>query len=161
MRIRPYKSLDNRIDGAVIALFDINEARKRDETVARARDYAEAIVEAVRQPLLVLDKDLRVQSVNASFSETFGVVPADAKGRSIEELGDGQWKDRGLRGHLQEALRDSESIEDLEIRHSAGSAGPKTLLLRARRIVAGDRQEAMLLVSFEEAASPGRTREKQ
>ena len=67
MRVRPYRTMDNRIDGAVIAFFDIDPIKRSLEQVNRARDYAEALVETVREALVVLDENLRVRTANESF----------------------------------------------------------------------------------------------
>src|SRR5581483_10909418 len=100
LRIRPYKSLDNRIDGAVLALLDVRSIREHEEELHHARDYAEAIVQTVREPLVVLDAALRVKTVNKAFTDAFAVDLADTEGRLIYELGDGQWNIRGLRTRL-------------------------------------------------------------
>jgi two-component system CheB/CheR fusion protein len=154
LRIRPYKSVDNRIEGAVLALFDIDEARKRDQIVASARDYAEAIVEAVRQPLVVLDENLRVRSVNAAFSNAFGVSAAEAKGRIIQELGEGVWTDDGLRSRLAAVLEKDASLDDFEVRHRTPSGGERTLRLYARRIAPGDGGQATVVVTLEMRGAP-------
>ncbi len=73
LRVRPYVTLDNKIDGAVVILVDVDKIR-------RAREYAESLVATIRQPLLVLDGDLRVQTANRSFFETFGVGPEETEG---------------------------------------------------------------------------------
>jgi two-component system CheB/CheR fusion protein len=66
MRIHPYRTANDKIDGTVLVLIDIDEV-KRSEQVKAAHDYAEAIVETVREPLIVLDADLRVWTANVSF----------------------------------------------------------------------------------------------
>src|SRR5919199_3266417 len=67
LRIRPYRTIDNKIDGAVLVLVDIDTLKRSNIQLIQARDYAEAIVETVREPLLVLNQDLRIVTANASF----------------------------------------------------------------------------------------------
>ncbi|MGH9902192.1 MAG: PAS domain-containing protein [Pyrinomonadaceae bacterium] len=67
MRVRPYRTLDNRIDGAVVVLVDIDALKQSAVAIIEARDYVEAIVETMREPLIVLDENLRVQKANRSF----------------------------------------------------------------------------------------------
>jgi two-component system CheB/CheR fusion protein len=67
MRIRPYKTLENRIDGAVLTWVNINALKRSLEQIKESRDYAEAIVETVREPLIILAGDLRVKTANRSF----------------------------------------------------------------------------------------------
>ena len=71
LRIYPYRTGDNRIDGAVLVLLDIDELKRSQEEASEARDYAQAIVATVREPLLVLDGELRVVTANAAFYRTF------------------------------------------------------------------------------------------
>ncbi len=70
--------------------------------------YAHAIVQTVRQPLVVLDKDLRVKSANRAFCETFRVSPEETQGRLVYELGNSQWDIPKLRRFLEEAQRETE-----------------------------------------------------
>jgi PAS domain-containing protein len=66
-------------------------ARKRaEQAVQEAREYAESIIETVREPLVVLDTNLRVISVNHSFHQTFKVTPEDTEGKLIYDLGNRQ-----------------------------------------------------------------------
>ena len=71
LTIRPYKTVDNRIDGVLMTLVDINDIKRNLLRVKEAYDYANAIVETVREPLLVLSPDLRVITANRSFYENF------------------------------------------------------------------------------------------
>src|SRR5262249_4494199 len=86
MRIRPYRTLDNRIDGAVIAVFDIDPLKRSLEQVNRARGYAEALVETVRESLIVLDEKLTVRTANQFFYRTFETSPAQTEGKPFLSL---------------------------------------------------------------------------
>src|SRR5262249_40132647 len=99
LRIRPYKNVDNRIEGAVLALFDLQQDRAQENAVRRAHDYAERVRNAARQPLVVLDPSLRVEAVNAAFCETFATTSQEAEGRALAEL-DGTWATPRLRAML-------------------------------------------------------------
>ena len=81
LRIRPYKSLENRIDGAVVALFDIDAAKRHEIELRQARAHAEAIVDAVRHPLAVLDGELRVRTANRAFEGRSASTTGEARGR--------------------------------------------------------------------------------
>ncbi len=67
LRVRPYLTLDNKVDGAVLVLVDISDLKRSEQAIAAARDYAEAIIRTARDPLLVLDADLRVETANEAF----------------------------------------------------------------------------------------------
>ena len=78
LQIRPYKTAANKIEGLVLSLADISDLKASLEQVEEARNYAQAIVETLREPLLVLDGDLQVVSANQSFYDFFKVLaPGD------------------------------------------------------------------------------------
>ena len=89
LRIRPYKNVDNRIDGAVLALFDVDTDRRRELELRRARDFARAVLDGQRHPLLVLDEQLRVVTVNQAFREAFATIGSQAAGRDLFSLSSG------------------------------------------------------------------------
>ena len=82
LRVRPYKTLENKIDGAVVVLVDIDALKKTEREIKAARDYAEAILRTARDPLVVLRADLTVESANEAFYKTFKLKPAETEGRS-------------------------------------------------------------------------------
>ncbi len=77
LRIRPYRTAENKIDGAVAVLADIDEAKRAQARLMESGEYTQSIVDTVRDPLLVLADDLRVKSANRSFFETFQVKPEE------------------------------------------------------------------------------------
>src|SRR5262245_23109230 len=91
LRVHPYKTLENKIDGAVVSLVDIDALKKTEREIEAARDYSEAILRTTRNPLLVLHADLTVESANDAFYKTFNVKPAETEGRLIYELGERQF----------------------------------------------------------------------
>jgi len=132
LRVRPYVTLDNKLEGAVLMLVDIDALKRSSNASAAARDYAESILLTVRNPLLVLTGELRVHSANAAFYKTFGVSPTDTEGRLIYELGDGQWNIPKLREFLDGILSAKGSFDDFEVTHDFQSIGQRTMLLNAR-----------------------------
>ena len=133
LRVRPYLTLDNKIDGAVLMLVDINALKQTEQEISRARDFAQAVIESV-PPLLILEPDLRVQTANESFYETFGVTPAQTENRLIFELGNGQWNIPALRKLLEEILPRKPSLHDYEVTHDFENLGRRTMLLNARQV---------------------------
>ncbi len=134
MRGRPYRTSDNRIDGAVLLLTDITDIKRGMEEVRRARDYASAIVDTVREPLLVLDQELAVRSANRAFHEFFHTGAADVEGRSVYRIADSQLDIPAVRSLLERLLVGEGQVRDIEIEHEFEPLGPRTLLLNARRI---------------------------
>ena len=116
MQIRPYRTLENRINGVVITFTDINSV-KRLAASQEAREYAEAIVETVREPLLVLDFDLTLKTANRAFYQTFGVTTNESINRTIFELGNGQWNIPALKLLLEDILYRDSSFHDFEVNH--------------------------------------------
>src|SRR5216684_9411238 len=130
VRIRPYRTAENKIDGAVLLLTDI-DLRKRD--LDQSRLYAEMIVETARDPLLILDVSLRVKTANRAFYRTFRVSPEDTEKRLVYELGNGQWNMPRLRLLLEEILPKHTQVDDFEVECEFPDIGRKMMLLNARR----------------------------
>lgn len=145
LRIRPYRTLDNRIDGAVVVLVDIDDLKRSSEQLRQARDYADAIVQTLREALLVLTDDLRIVTANRQFYQTFRVNPGDTEGCSIFELGNGQWDIPQLRSLLYDLLPQNSQIDDFEVVHDFETIGPKTMRLNARRMLTAEGSDLILL----------------
>ena len=106
---------------------------------------ARAIVDTVREPLVVLNGDLRVVAASRSFYETFGVNQREVYGRLLYELGGGQWDIPKLRGLLEDIIPHQTTIEACEVEHDFPTIGRRNMLLNARQVVDGDRPAAILL----------------
>ncbi|MFZ0034735.1 MAG: chemotaxis protein CheB [Sedimentisphaerales bacterium] len=132
--IRPYRTLDNKINGVVAIFIDITEHRKAQQTIEEARAYAENIVETMREPLIVLDTDLKVISANRSFYQTFKVDHKKTEGRLIYDLGNRQWDIPRLRHLLENLLLKNSAFDNYEIAHDFETIGPKIMLFNARRL---------------------------
>ncbi len=145
LRIRPYKNLENQIDGAVMVLVDIDALKRSSELLKESRDYAEAIVETIQEPLLVLDANLRVVTANQYFYEIFLVSKAETEYCSIFELGNGQWDIPKLRSLLEEVLPQNNRINNFEVEHTFENIGRKTMLLNACKILRANNNEMILL----------------
>jgi PAS domain S-box-containing protein len=110
-----------------------------------ARRYAEAILGAIRQPLLVLNGDLRVETANRAFCRTFGVDEAGTGGRPVYELGNGQWAIPELRELLEEILPNNGTAEDFRIEHEFEQIGRRVMVLNANRVERAERPAAIIL----------------
>ncbi len=125
--------------------------RKRAERAAQeAREYAESIVETVREPLVVLDTDLRVISVNHSFCRTFNVTPEDAERKLIYDLGNRQWNISKLRVLLEEIIPKNNQFQNFEVEHEFPTIGCRTMLLNARQIYSRGIGAQMILLAIED-----------
>ncbi len=96
--------------------------------------FARAIVDTVREPLVVLDQDLRVLAASRAFYLTFKVAPADTQGRLVYALGDGLWDIPKLHLLLEKIVPEQGVIEDYEIEHQFPGIGTRAMLLNARQV---------------------------
>lgn len=148
--VRPYRTLDDRIAGAVITFQDIDLLKRGLEASEEARQYAEALIETVRQPLVVLDADLRVLRATTAFYEIFMVSREETEGRLMYDLGSGQWNLPRLRELLGNALFRSEPFHDFEVEHDFPHIGRRTMRLSARRIPGPDSEQRIVLLAIED-----------
>ncbi|MCG6534359.1 MAG: PAS domain S-box protein [Syntrophales bacterium LBB04] len=115
-----------------------------------ARCYAESIVATVREPLLILDADLKIISANRSFYGIFKVTPGETIGSFIYDLGNKQWDIPKLRELLEEVLPEKEAFDDFEVDHNFQDIGHKIMLLNARQIYRKDSGAKMILLAIED-----------
>lgn len=122
-------------------------ARKESARVQQtARDYAESIVNTVREPLLVLDRDMRVERANRAYFQAFQTTPEETERRMLGELGQGQWNHPRLAALLTAAQKQDESFDDIEWEYECPKAGRRIMLLTGRKLYRpGDHSDAVLL----------------
>ncbi|MEM1292393.1 MAG: CheR family methyltransferase [Cyanobacteria bacterium P01_H01_bin.162] len=149
LQIRPYRTLDNRIDGAVVVLIDIDRLKRNTEQLRAARDFAEGIVQTVREALVVLTHEFRVVTANEQFYQLFQVNPNETENRMIFELGNGQWNSPQLRSLLQEILPQQQRLTDFQVTHNFEHIGPKTMVLNACTL-AQQHDDDLILIAIEE-----------
>src|SRR6202046_4286711 len=118
---------------------------ERSPLVEDIQNYAQNIVDTVREPLLILDATLRVRSANRAFYQTFHVSPAETEGRLIYELGNGQWDIPDLRTLLEDIVPKSSVFDDFELEHTFPAIGRRVMLLNARKLLAGHHGELLVL----------------
>ena len=118
--------------------------------IARGHDLAEAIVDALREPLLVLDPDLRVIAASRSFYRTFAVTPHKTEGQLVFDLGAGQWNIPGLRALLEDIIPKRRTVEAYEVEHEFPSIGRRVMLLNARRVFNEDGSASAILLAIED-----------
>jgi two-component system CheB/CheR fusion protein len=149
-RIQPYRTLDNVIDGVVLTFADITKRMLAESAMKDAREFAESIVNTVREPLIVLDGSMKVISASRSFYENFKVVPQDTVGRQLYELGNRQWDIPKLRELLETELPSKQVIEGFEVEHDFPVIGKRKMLLNARRITGKADGTQLILLAIEE-----------
>jgi two-component system CheB/CheR fusion protein len=132
-RVLPYRAHDERVEGVVFTFADISEVKAADREIRSARAYSDSIVDTIRQPLVVLDHELRVVSASRSFYRTFAVKPEETVGRSLAAAGDGRLDVPALRDFLDLIQAGDAAIEDYELDIELPSHGRRVLLLNARK----------------------------
>ncbi len=146
LRILPYRGSDNSIEGAVATLVDIDDLK-------RARDFAEAVVTTVREPLLVLDAGLRVRTANQAFYGLVQMESKDVVGHQIYEVGGHRWDIPKLRELLEDILPKQTVMMDFELEQNYPGIGLRSMLLHAREIRQGD-GERMILLAIDDITTP-------
>jgi two-component system CheB/CheR fusion protein len=142
MRLRPYKTWDNKIEGAVVSFHDIDALKRSLEGTGK---YADLLIENAHEAILILDGQLRVISANPAFYRTFQVSQRDTEARPIYELGSGQWNIPKLRELLERVLPGNGLVKNFEVRHDFPQLGARTMMLNARRIEPQSGKQMILL----------------
>ncbi|HEV2328207.1 MAG TPA: CheR family methyltransferase, partial [Verrucomicrobiae bacterium] len=150
LRVRPYMTVDNKVDGAVLVLMDITDLKRSEQEIKDARNYAEATIRTARDPLLVLRADLRVNTANEAFYKTFKVAREQTENCLIYELGNHQWDIPKLRMLLEDILPRNSFFNDFEVTHDFPQIGRRVMLLNARRLDVTGSAPHMILVSIED-----------
>jgi PAS domain S-box-containing protein len=150
LRVRPYLTLDKKVDGAVLVLVDIDALKRTELKITAARNYAEAIIRTERDPLIVLGPDLRVFSASEAFLQTFQLTAAETKGCLLYELAGGAWDLPRLRELLQEMIREDSFFDDFEVTRDFARIGRRTILLNARILKDESGEPARILLGFQD-----------
>jgi signal transduction histidine kinase len=121
------------------------KAMKPKIQVETIQNFAQNIVDTMRDPLLILDADLCIHSANHAFYQMFHVSAEETEGRLIYELGNGQWDIPALRTLLEDIIPEHSVFNDFEIEHMFPAIGRRVMLLNARKLRAGDHSELLVL----------------
>lgn len=145
LRVRPYRTGDNRIEGAVLTMIDIDQIRRARNAADAAREFAESLIDSVQTPLLVLQRDLRVRTANRAFLAAYGLRRAEVENHPLNALGEslkpsadsttpGQWDSPDLIAALARLSRGESASEDLELEQDVPVSGRRILLVNARQV---------------------------
>ncbi|HSD62476.1 MAG TPA: CheR family methyltransferase, partial [Ignavibacteriaceae bacterium] len=154
MRILPYRTTSNIIDGLVVTFTNIHnlksayqEIHKLNQEIQLSREYSNNIVETVRDSLLILDKDLKVLSANRSYYSLFNTVEEKTLGKFVYNLEDNNWNIPELRKLLEEIIPESSFFEDYEVEYNFKD-GKKKLYLNAREIFQENKESRLILLAI-------------
>ncbi len=148
IRIRPYKTIDNKIDGAVIVFVNINDVKLKQNLIEDAKRYSEGVIQTVRDPLVVLDKDLRIERANQAFYDTFKVTEQETIGHTFYEIGNQQWDIPRLKTLLEDVLPSKSEIRNFEVNHKFEQIGDKIIILNARTLEWEGQRKHLILIGL-------------
>jgi two-component system CheB/CheR fusion protein len=154
MRILPYRTGKNAIGGLVLTFQDITKLRNAQQVALAARDVAASIVETIREPLLVLDDQLRVVSTNQSFYRTFQVTPREVEQQLLYHLCAGAWNLPDLCHLLEQILPKNSSFHDFVVDQTFPHIGRKVFALNGRRLEQSLALPGRILLAMEEMKRP-------
>ncbi|MES2371952.1 MAG: chemotaxis protein CheB [Bacteroidota bacterium] len=145
------QSLNEELETSKEELQSTNEElTSLNDQVNAARHYAESIVATLREPVLVLDKNLRVKTANTSFYKNFHVNEKETEGILIYDLGNKQWNIPKLRVLLEEILPQKTTITDFEVSHIFPSIGERVILLNVKELTREKTEEKLILLAIED-----------
>ena len=121
-----------------------------EKSITQSLEYAESIIDTVREPLIVLDQDLRIVSVSRSFYEVFRVTPEETLGQLLYDLGNKQWDIPKLRELLETILPQQTTFDNYEVEHDFANIGRRVMLLNARQIAGKLGKERIILLAMED-----------
>ena len=150
MRIVPYRSGENVIEGVVISFLDISgfENIRNSGSQSSLRKFFETIMAGLREPVMVLDGALKVVAANQAFYRVFKTTPKKTLNQKLFELDSGQWDIAELRQCLEEIIPLDKNFEDYEVEGDFTRIGRRQISIDGRRIEAGEDYPAMILLNF-------------
>ena len=162
MRIIPYRTLENVIEGVVLTFAEITaqkqveaQLRRLNEELRQGQDYARNIVDTLHESVLLLDDTLHVVTANASFYHHFEATPQETEGNLIYELGNRQWDIPQLRELLEEIIPQNSIIEQYDIEYDFPDIGRRTMRLNARRLNRPEGEADQILLAIEDVTEQG------
>ncbi len=159
-RVLPYRTLDNRIAGAVVTFSDVSRLKDTESRLRNEKNYTQSIVDTIHNPLLVLDDELRVLSANPVFCRMFKVQPDEIAGAKLYDLGNGQWDIPELRSVLHEVADLGQPLDDFEVRHEFPELGLRVMMLNARRVERVETHPHRILLAIEDITQQEEYREE-
>jgi two-component system CheB/CheR fusion protein len=147
VRINPYRTVDNFISGAVLTFTNVTEQKDLQFEYERIRQSMHAIIEAVREPMLVVNVQGKVEAATRSFITTFHPKLENIEGRTFFELGNGFWDTPEVRETMDRLFRGKQKEESRTIEKELGRGNKRRFLLRAQAIVSPSGTNGIVLLA--------------
>jgi len=145
MCVRPYRTVDDRIDGTVLQLLDVTDLKRSLEEAKYARDYADAIVDTSHEPLAVMDSRLLIRRANRAFCDAMELPQGSAAGKSIFEVGHGRFETPRIRQLFDQLHGGGLELKDVEIQAQSGRGEGAIFLVNARKLSSPDQEQLILM----------------
>jgi two-component system, chemotaxis family, CheB/CheR fusion protein len=147
LRVRPYRTSENKIEGLVVLLVDIDQLRSSQQELRNARDFTSSVVQGVPVPVVVLEMDCSIRSVNRAFRELTHMKESELSGRSLPDLVGHLWGLNDFKSRLKE-LSVAEPGTFLQFEHQSTTSQNRTLLIKGQALpIDGSR---VLLLTLED-----------
>ncbi|HEX6006456.1 MAG TPA: CheR family methyltransferase, partial [Burkholderiales bacterium] len=157
--VLPYRTHDDRVEGVVVTFTDLSETKAAEARIEAARAYSESIINTIRQPLLVLDSELRIISGNNAFYRFFALTADRAVGRPFAAVSDQLAAMAELPAFLDRVRTAPGSISDCEIEAELPELGRRALLFNGRKIHDGLPGQAKILLAIDDITDRKRAAE--
>jgi len=154
LRILPYRTAENMIDGLVISFIDIGRLKKAEQ-MAQAANLMTAIVNTVRQPLLVVDDKLHIITANPAFNQTFNINNENLTGQLLFAINESAWDCADLRNHLTETLTSNSAFDGYYLDLKFPVLGKKRLLINGCILKQSQGSPALILLAIEDVTKRG------
>ena len=151
MRLRPYKTAENKIEGVVMTLIDIDQMKRTIAELEEAKNLAQAVIETTREPLAALTPELLIRSANEAFYRLFNTTRERAQGRSFFDAINVAESQGELRHALEGILPTNGSLTEHPVRIDLPGAGLTPLLVNVRQIAGGGLVYPLILLSLRPA----------
>lgn len=148
MRIMPYRTSENLIDGLTVTFVEIVATQQEQ---LEARDiilYLKSIFDTIHEPTLLMHSDLRVAAANKAFYDTFQVTMEKTEGKLIFEIGNNQWDNKQLRHLLEDIIPEKTVFEDFLVDADIPNRGVRAFLLNARQLERASGLPGLILLSM-------------
>jgi two-component system CheB/CheR fusion protein len=150
LQMRPYKTMDNKIDGAVLTLIDIDSMKR---SVGKLQEYqmlCAGVVEALDQPLVLLSDSMKVRLANDAFFRTFKLPKGETENRNFFELANGQWNVPDFRRLMEQIVPKRSRLKNYLLETNSRGAAKRKLLVNARHLPMDGQKETFIVMSLDE-----------
>ncbi|MGK9369728.1 PAS domain S-box protein [Melioribacter sp. Ez-97] len=156
----PIKNSQGNLTGVILVFRDQSKEREAQRKIEEASKLSEGIVETIREPLVILDKNFRIIRANKAFYSTFNASPENVEGKNLFDIENKAWNIPELKRLLKKILPQNTSFNDFVVEHNFPGIGKKTMLLNARRIYRDGNKTDKILLAIEDITVRKKSEEK-